>query len=45
MCRLWSAVLNRAKEVLGYDACTKDEEIKMNMKIRYFLLLGRKNQT
>jgi len=33
----------RAKEVLGYDASAKDEDIKMRMKIRYFLLLGRKS--
>jgi len=33
-----------AKEILGYDASAKEEDIKMRMKVRYFLLLGRKGQ-
>ena len=36
--------VNRAKEILGYDASAKEEDIKMRMKVRYFLLLGRKGQ-
>ena len=33
----------RAKEILGVDPKTKDEDIELRLRTRYFLLLGRKS--